>query len=279
MNRIAYMDGRFCAPQDIRIPLDDRGIYFADAVYDACLGKGRCIFDAPAHLDRLFGNLQQLHIPAPCAPEDLMQLLRQAATACLPSVCFLYIQISRTAPNRRHAYPDNAASRLLITADAIELPGPDEELTLITTEDLRYDFCYIKTVNLLPNVLAAREAQQRGADEAIFVRDGQVTECAHSNIAILKDGVLLTHPTDRRILPGITRRRLLALCETCGIPVCERPFSVREMMEADDVLISSTSKLVRRAAVIDGCPVGGKGPLGRQLCRGLYQAFLDEMKE
>lgn len=277
MDRIAYVDGRFCPFEEARIPLDDRSLFFGDAVYDALIGKDGRVFDMPAHMTRLKSNMCALGIAAPLPPADMERYLLEAASFFHDSVCFLYIQVSRTAAHRRHGYPTDAASRLLITAERMGEPSPDRLLRLITTEDRRYGFCHIKTVNLLPNVLASHEADEAGADEAVFLRDGRVTECAHSNLSILVGRTLYTHPTDGRILPGITRHRLLDLCRHLGVAVREEAFGIEALMQADDVLVSSTSKLCMRAKTVDGTAVGGHTSLGRELCERMYEDFLSEL--
>ena len=187
---------------------------------------------------------------------------------------FFYIQLSRCALERAHAYPDEQKTALLITVSPFVLAAPEKRLKLITAEDKRYGFCDVKTVNLLPAVLASHRAASVGCDEAIFVRDGVVTECAHSNIAILKDGVIITHPDSPKILPGIAKKRLLAVAANEGIEVCERPFSVEELFSADEVLVTSTTKICLAACEINGSSVGGKdGKILKLLQEKLFSEY------
>ena len=129
---------------------------------------------------------------------------------------------------------------------------------MITFEDRRFYYCDVKTLNLLPSVLASTEAEKRGCDEAVFHRGNIVTECAHSNVSILKDGVLITHPTDNLLLPGITRRHLLDACTVLGIPYEEREFTLEELSAADEIIVTSTTKLAKTAKTLNGISVGGK---------------------
>ena len=142
-------------------------------------------------------------------------------------------------------------------------------------EDHRFNLCNIKTLNLIPSVLANQRAAERGCDEAVLHRGSRVTECAHSNISILKDGVLRTAPTDELILPGITRKHLLALAKEHGIPTLEEPFSMVELMNADEVIVTSSSALCMKVETIDGIPVGGKDP---HRLKVLQDAYLEKFQ-
>jgi len=157
------------------------------------------------------------------------------------------------------------------------LPDGHDTARLVPVTDNRYGLCAIKTVNLLPNVLAATSAAQRQADEAVFIKDGYVTECSHSNIFILKDGVLITRPTDGTILPGITRARLISCAATLSIPVKERAFTLAELTEADDILITSSSKLCRRATLLHAPDEGVATEEAVQLCRAMREDFFSEV--
>ena len=142
-------------------------------------------------------------------------------------------------------------------------------------EDIRFKLCHIKTLNLIPSVLANQRATEQNCHEAVFHRGERVTECAHSNISILKDGVLRTAPTDELILPGITRKHLLELARELGIAVTEEPFTMAELMDADEVIVTSSSALGVRAESIDGIPVGGKDP---QRLKQLQEAYLEKFR-
>ncbi len=274
MSGFAYYDGSFGRREDIRIPLSNRSIFFGDAVYDAAIGEGGKIFQLEEHVERFLGNCAYLgYSPVPSFDELTGLLLEAVRRAGLESY-FLYFQLSRALTERRHSAADVNETGLLITVDEFTLPSPDKRLKLILAEDKRYGYCNVKTVNLLPNVLYSTEAERRGADEAVLHRCGTVTECAHSNVSILKDGALITHPTDSRILPGITRATLLGLCRSLNIPCIERGFTKEELFFADEVLITSTSKLCLAAESIDGIPVGGGAPrLTEEICHRMQEKY------
>ena len=148
----------------------------------------------------------------------------------------------------------------------------DKPYKLISLEDNRFKLCNIKTLYLIPSVLANQRAAEQGCDEAVLHRGSRVTECAHSNISILKDGVLQTAPTDELILPGITRKHLLALAKEHGMEVLEKPFSMVELMNADEIMVTSSSALCMKVESIDGIPVGGKDQTRLKLLQDAYLA-------
>ncbi len=258
MNPIYYYDGKIYTAREAVIPLTDRSVFFGDAVYDACLVKHGSPYLLEAHLDRFYRGLGALRIKPRMPREELKALLCELCKKAKGEIAFLYFQAARSAPLRRHFASEEDTSHLLVSVSEMAAPDRDRPLRLILASDHRYGFCHIKTTNLLPAVLAATKAATMGADEAVFVRDGWVTECAHSNISILKDGVLLTHPKGRHILPGIGREQLIAVCKSLSIPVTERPFSVRDLYDADEIFITSSSKLCLRADTVMGRDAGMK---------------------
>ncbi len=271
MDSYAYYNGRFSKTEDMKIPLSDRAIFFGDAVYDAAIGRYEFIMWESEHIDRLLNNAKRLGIEHNYTKEFITSLLQEIAIkSCIPEY-FIYLQISRSKLHRTHSALGSSAN-LLVTIEPIKICRAPMNLTLF--EDLRYGYCDIKTVNLLPAVLASTKAEINGYDEAVFVKDGIITECAKSNISILKNGVLKTHPTDNKILPGITRAHLLIACENLGIKAVEESFTQEELFSADEVLVSSTTKLVRRARMIDAIDVGMKdSKKAEKICQYLYDEF------
>ena len=258
MPKAVFYNGRFFRAHSPILPLSDRSAYFGDAVYDAMIGHGGKIFLCEDHLKRLLTNAGRIGIICNYTISQLRDALFKVVKKSRLDEYFLYIQLSRCSEERCHAYPMDQGTALLITARSITMPPREKRLKLITVEDKRYGFCDIKTVNLLPNVIAAHTAESAGCDEAVFVRDGVVTECAHSNISIIKDGAVLSHPDSQFILPGIAKKRLFATAVKIGIPIIEHPFSIEELFDADEVLITSTTKICLAACEINGKPIGGK---------------------
>ncbi len=273
MNSYAYYNGNFGKSEDVKIPLSDRAIFFGDAVYDAAIGRYEFIMWEGEHIDRFLSNAKRLGIEHSYTKSYLSALLREIAVkSCIPEY-FLYLQLSRSKERRIHSAVGCGAN-LLVTVEPIEISNTLPPLRLSLFEDLRYGYCDIKTVNLLPAVLASTKAESEGCDEAVFQRDGVITECAKSNIFIFKDGILKTHPTTNRILPGIARSHVLLACRRLGIPYVEEAFTVEELLAADEILVSSTTKLCRRANMLDGQRIGmNDGENAEKICRFLYQEF------
>lgn len=275
MNSYAYYNGKFAKRDEITIPLSDRSIFFGDAVYDAAIGSYDRILWEDEHIQRFLDNANRIGIRHNLTKKYLSQLLREIAIKSMINNYFIYFQLSRDLPTRTHS-ANGCGSNLLITVDPIEINPNVTHLKLITVEDKRYGYCDIKTVNLLPSVLSATEAEKLGYDEAVFVKKEIVTECAKSNIAIIKQGRVITHPKSNRILPGITREHLRFICNKMSIPFDEREFGIDEMTSADEVLVTSTTKLCKTVGFIDALPVGGKDThLASKICENMYKEYLD----
>lgn len=271
---IAYYNGFTGAPEEIRVPLTDRALYFGDGVYDAAVGRRGKIYLADEHIRRFYRNMERVGLLPPCGKEELLRLLGDLVKKSGEEEgFFLYMQASRSG-ERAHAYETDCGTNLLITVKPWR-PEGERLLSLIGYEDLRYEYCNVKTLNLLPSVLAARAAAEASADEAVFLRRGTVTECSHSNVSILKGGCLITHPSDRHILSGIARKNLIALCARLGVPVIKRAFRESDLLGADEVLVTSTGKFCMRAGSYNGLPLPCRSPeLSARLCRELLSEFM-----
>lgn len=278
MKYLGYYNGT-CGPLDeMMVPMNDRACWFGDGVYEATLARNGKIFGLKEHLDRFYNSAGLLKISVPYTREEIEEILYSCLKQMDDTDIFIYWQLSRGTAMRNHVFPDpSVKANLWITMKPGSNADQDEMIKLITDEDTRFLHCNIKTINLLPNVMASQKAAEAGCGECVFHRGDIVTECSHSNISILKDGVFITHPTDRYILPGISRMYLIQHCRKLGIPVDERPFTLKELMEADEVIVSSSSKLGLAASEIDGLPVGGKATeLWKNLQSSYYQQFMDE---
>lgn len=279
MPAIGYYNGTFGDPATMTVPMNDRAVYFGDGCYEACLAVGTRAFRLDAHIDRFYRSLAALSIPFFSDKAVLTDVLERCMRIAKEPCAVLYWQVSRATAPRTHAFPEGGGPNLLVTATP-KTPLPQERtLKLVTAEDIRYAMCDVKTLNLIPNILANQRAKEAGADEAVFVRDGFVTEGSHTNVHILKKGTLITHPTDNRILAGVTRSVLLEIAKENGVPVLLRAFTKDEMKNADEVLVTSSTLGVRRAVSIDGAPVGGKAEaLFDALAQGYAQVFERETR-
>lgn len=270
---IAYYNGRICEVGEVAIPLTDRAVFFGDGIYDAAIGRNGVIYLEDEHIERFIGNAKRMGIPLPFGQEELVGLLQELVTRSGEECFFLYFQLTRYSEERRHACREKERSNLLITVTGIPLPDPKRRLSLVSYPDKRYEYCHIKTLNLLPAVLASSFAEGMGADEAVFHRGEVVTECAHSNISIIKGGTLITHPTDTHILPGIARARMIEICKEMGVKVEERAFTRGELMRSDAALVTSSSKLCLMARCVDGVNLR---LCEREAAEGICERFFNE---
>ncbi len=276
---IGYYNGTFGDPDTMTVPMNDRAVYFGDGCYEACLVIGTKAFRLEAHIDRFCRSLAALSIPFFSDRDFLTGVLDRCIRIANEPCAVLYWQASRATAPRTHAFPKDAAPNLLVTVRPKTLLPRERTLKLITADDIRYAMCDVKTLNLIPNILANQRAKEAGADEAVFVRDGCVTEGSHTNIHILKKGTLITHPTDNRILAGVTRAALLEAAKENGVPVLLRAFTKDEMTKADEVLVTSSTLGVRRAETVDGAAVGGKAEaLYETLLRSYERSFMRETR-
>lgn len=277
MGAIGYYNGKIGALESMTVPMLDRANYFGDGCYEACLVQNGKAFALREHLERFERSLSLLEIEPPCNRDELRAVLDRCVEASNEPSAVLYWQCSRGTAGRKHGFPaPSVRPNLCVMVTPKSIPPFDGTMRLMTTEDNRFSMCHVKTLNLLPNVLANQHAASRGLDGAIFVRNGVVTEGTHSNVSILKGGVLYTHPLDEHILAGVTRKRLLALCDRLGIRVCEEPFLKNALYDADEVLITSSTMHIRSAVEIDGTAVGGGAK--ELLCR-LQSAYRTEFSK
>lgn len=281
MKTLGYYNGKYGELEEMSIPMNDRVCWFGDGVYDAGPSRNYKIFAIDEHIDRFFNSAGLLDIEMPVTKEELKELLQEMVNKMDTGNLFVYYQVTRGTGVRDHAYT-NGPGNLWIMLKPAEIADGIEPIKLITVEDTRFLHCNIKTLNLIPSCVATEKAKKAGCQEAVFYRaGGRVTECAHSNVHIIKDGKLVTAPTDNLILPGIARAHLIRMCKKLGVPVSETPYTLKELFEAEEVLVTSSSNLCLHACEIDGKPVGGKNPellekIGSALLGEFYEATPEE---
>ena len=278
MEDLAYYNGKITRLSEMMVPFNDRSHFFGDGVYDASVARNGIIFKLEDHLDRFFNSMALIAIQPDFTKDELRELLQALCQKLDTGDLFVYFQVSRGTAIRNHSYAQTLKPNLSVymlpwTGDF----SSQKRLKLMTTPDHRFEFCHIKTLNLLPNVLASQAATSQGLDEVVYHRDQRVTECAHSNISILINGVFQTAPLDHWILPGIARKYLLLMSQALGFDVLEHPFTDEEMLAADEVIVSSSGSLCAPVSEIDGRAVGGRDPERlQQLQDKIYQDFFKE---
>jgi D-alanine transaminase len=274
MEAIACVNGRFVAEPEARISIFDRGFLFGDGVYEVVpVVDGRMV-DLAAHRARLLRSLAALRIDLPVSPEELDRQMGEVVARNAIGEGRVYLQVTRGAADREFPFPGGGRPTLILfgrEAAVLDTPAARAGLRVQTTADNRWGRRDIKTVMLLPAVLAKQVAKEEGFDDAWFVKDDEVTEGASSNAYVVRDGRVYTRPLSADILPGCTRATLLALAAEAGEEILERSFTVAEAYGAEEAFITSATTLVTPVVEIDGHRIGtGKpGPVAARL-RALY---------
>jgi D-alanine transaminase len=265
--RIAYVNGRYLPRREASVNIEDRGYQFADGVYEVCEVTGGHLVDERRHMDRLMRSLGELRIRMPLSRAALGVILRETIRRNRVTNGIVYVQITRGVARRDHAFPAaGTAPSIVVTASRLDFEKAEamaaDGVSVITVPDNRWERVDIKSVSLLPNVLAKQTAREQGAREAWFVdRDGNVTEGSSSNAWIVtRDGKVVTRQADHSILKGITRTVVMDAMKAQGLTFEERPFTVAEAIEAREAFLTSASQLVLPIVQIDGRPVGNGAP-------------------
>jgi D-alanine transaminase len=267
MSRIAYVNGRYLPQQAAAVHVEDRGYQFSDGVYEVCEVRGGSIIDQRRHLVRLKRSLDELRIDMPMSEAALATVMRECVRRNRVRDGIIYLQITRGVARRDHAFPP-AGTRpsIVITAHGPDVVANEriaaDGVAVITVPDNRWQRVDIKSISLLPNVLAKQAARERGAKEAWFVDgDGNITEGSSSNAWIVtKGGKVLTRPADHGILRGITRTVLIEVISAQGLQLEERPFTVEEAYGAREAFLTSASQIVMPVVRIDERAIGNGAP-------------------
>jgi D-alanine transaminase len=279
---IVYFNGQFLPKEEVWISPDERGFLFADGAYEVIRSYNGKLFRLAAHLQRLENSLRGLRITVP----DIETLHKVAAqlirrNSLTQGDASLYVQVTRGVAPRKHAFPPGDTSPTVYLS-ASPFHGAPENwqhgVRIILVPDIRWARCDIKSVALLPNVLASQQAKESGAYEAVFVREGIVTEGSHTNFAAVFDGRLVTHPETNHILPGITREIVLDLCGELDLPYRESPIGEAELIEASELMLLGTTTEIMPVVQVDDWQVrnGQPGPLTRALQKAFRTLVMRE---
>jgi len=272
---LCYLNGEFMPLADARIPVLDRGFIFGDGVYEVIPVYGRMLFRLEEHLARLAYSLRSIRLANPHDARTWATLLGTVVDRNPWDDQSVYLQVTRGVAPRSHEFPQTPPT-VFIMANPLKTPPPESRergVAVVTREDYRWRRCDIKSVSLLANVLLRQEAEDAGAAETVLLRDGNVTEASASNVYVVKNGVIASPPKDNLILPGITYDLVLELARAAGLPAEVRPVAAAELLAADEVWLSSSTREVQPVTRVDGKPVGTGQP-GPGFAR-MYQLFQD----
>ncbi len=269
MPELIWINGTIQPLADARIGVEDRGFQFADGVYETLRLYNGKPFALHEHLDRLELSAAGIELPMPNDSDELADAMLDFAAQSKIADGFLYLQLTRGSSPRHHLFPEKTRPTLLFYARVLPPLGPIGEGSgqhLHSVADERWKRCWIKSIALLPNVLAKNAAHAAGADEAVFVEDEHVSECSSSNLFAVIDGTLVTAPVGPKVLPGITRAVLLNIAADLGIPSLERAMKHEEAFSADELFISSTTREVAWVSQWNGQKIATEcGPITRKL--------------
>ncbi|MBM3203379.1 D-amino acid aminotransferase [Candidatus Woesearchaeota archaeon] len=272
-----YLNGHFMPVEEAKVSVLDRGFLFGDGVYEVIPVYGGQPFRLPEHLRRLDDSLRGIRMTSPLDDDEWLRIFTRLITGTHDQ--YLYLQVTRgAAPKRDHAIPPGIAPTVFVMCSPI-VPVAPEGVKAVTVPDIRWQWCHIKAVTLLSNVLLRQEALDRGAIEGILVREGRVIEGAASNVFAVLKGVLVTPPKSHELLPGITRDLVLELARANGIPCEERTMSLDEVKQADEIWLTSSTREILPVILLDETPVGTgqPGPLWTRLHQ-LYQTYKETLR-
>lgn len=279
MARIAYVNGKYLPSHLATVAMEDRGYQFADGVYEVSAFINNRLLDEDKHLDRLERSLEKLEIPMPMARSALKVKIRELMRLSEKTYGLIYLQITRGAAPRNHLWKDTMKPVLTMCVLPAKFPTAalrEKGCAVMTAPDERWGRCDIKSIALLPNILARKKADKPELRETWLIKNGVITEGSSTNAFIVAGNKIITHPADNQILGGVTRDVLLKLAAEHQIPVEERGFTPAEMSKATEAFITSTSNFVMPVTIIDGKAVGdGKvGAITKRLME-IYDAHLD----
>ena len=276
MPDIGYLNGRFSPLEEISISPDDRGFLFGDGIYEVV----RAYHGVPAfwenHCTRLARSATEIRLPFHIQPQDFHRLLMTGLQQSGYAECKIYIHITRGVAPREHGFPVETEPTVFLSfreMNALPLELVSQGVQVITVPDIRWNRCDIKSINLLPNVLAKQQAQEANAFEAIFVREGFVIEGATSNIFLVKDGQLRTPERNHFVLSGVTQQHVINVAQEHGQEVQFAPIALDALHEADEVFLVGTTIEVLPVVKIDGKTIGSGDP--GPVTRSMQQRFAD----
>lgn len=280
MPRMVFLNGDYMPDHEAKISIFDRSVNFGDAIYEVAGVLDGKLVDFEHHMQRYFSSLQKLAIPSPLTQDQILQAFRRLVELNRLDEGLVYMQVTRGVAERDFVWPENLQPTVFMFTqpkDAAENEAAESGIHLASTADIRWARRDIKTVNLLGQVLAKKAAYDAGAQEALMIDgDGYVTECGSTSFYIVRDNEIQTRALNNDILPGVTRRALLALCAENDIALRETRFTLDDALAADEAFISAASSYVLPVTSIDNQLVGDGKP--GALTRRLRQIYLEQVR-
>ncbi len=280
MSRTVYLDGEYLPAEEAKISIFDRAVNFGDAIYDvAGVLDGRLV-DFEHHMQRYFNSLAKLSIESPLEQQQILQVFRRLVELNGIDEGLVYMQVSRGVAERDFVWPEGLRPTVFAFTQvkaAEENAAARTGVSLASAQDIRWARRDIKSVNLLGQVLAKQAAHDAGAYEALLIdAEGYITECGSTSFFMVRGDEILTRPLSNDILPGVTRRAIVALCEDRGLGLRETRFTLDDALAADEAFISGASSYILPVVEIDGQPIGAGKP--GELTRRLREIYLEHAR-
>jgi D-alanine transaminase len=277
MKRIVFLNGDFVPEEEAKISIFDRAVTFGDAIYDVAGVLDGKLVDFEHHMQRYFNSLQKLSLESPLSQAEILQAFRQLVDLNQLDEGLVYMQVTRGTAERDFVWPEDIEPTVFMftqTKSVSEYRAGETGIILASTPDIRWARRDIKSVNLLGQVLAKKTAHDAGADEALMIDDeGYVTECGSTSFFIVRDKLILTRPLNNDILPGVTRRAVVTLCNNQGLRLVETRFTLDEALTADEAFISGASSYILPVVKIDDQEINAGNP--GELTLRLREIYLD----
>jgi D-alanine transaminase len=282
-SQLVYLNGKYLPLNEAKVSVLDRGFIFGDGVYEVIPSYGSKALRFEHHMQRLQNSLDAIRIKNPLSNTQWQEIIEKLIAATDSQDQYIYLHITRGVASRDHRFPDKTEPTVFVMCNVLH--AVDAELlktgvTAVTLDDIRWQYCNIKAIALLPNILLRQQAVDKGAAEAILIRDGNVTEGAASNTFIVNKGVIKTPPKDQKLLPGITRDLVVELAKSNNMPIEETIISEKEFLEADEIwLTSSTKEILPVTKINDQQVAGGKpGPVWHEMNQK-YQEYKETLRK
>jgi len=279
-NKTVYLNGQYLPLYDAKISVMDRGFLFGDGIYEVIPSYSGKLFHFQEHMERLENSLSSIRLPNPHDQAQWLEILTPLLDKNLDQS--IYLQITRgVAPKRDHAFPEHVTPTVFaMCSNIVPFENLDSGVKAISVDDSRWELCNVKATTLLANILLRQQAVEQGCAEAILVKDGYVTEGAASNIFAVIDGILITPPIGREILPGITRNVILELAEQNNIPCSEDIISLDALKTANEIWLTSSTREIVPVVQLDNETIanGKPGPIWRTMNQ-LFQAYKQSCHE
>ncbi len=275
-SQLVYLNGEYLPLDEAKVSVLDRGFIFGDGVYEVIPAYGAKALRFEHHMQRLQDSLDAVRISNPLSNSQWQEIINKLITETGSQDQYIYLHITRGVASRDHRFPDDVKPTVFVMNNLLHAVDPKllkNGIAAVTLDDIRWQYCNIKAIALLPNILLRQQAVDKGAMEAILIRDGNMTEGAASNVFIVSKGIIKTPAKGKKLLPGITRDLVVELAKSHNMPIEETPISEKEFLAADEIWLTSSTKEILPVTKINEQQVGNGKP--GEIWRDMYQKYQD----